>query len=78
MSSKESTEKMKKRRSLVEHVFGTMKYWMGKIPLKLRGRDKVSTEIRLYATAYNLKRLINIDPVDEILSKIMNYDWRTA
>jgi len=75
MSSKEATEKMKKRRSLVEHVFGTMKYLMGKIPLKLRGRAKVSTEINLYATVYNLKRLINIDPVAEILTKIMNYEW---
>jgi len=51
---------LKRRKAFVEHVFGVLKCWMGKIPLLLRGKKKVQTEINLYATAYNLKRLIKL------------------
>ena len=33
---------------------------MGKLPLLLRGKEKVQTEINLYTIAYNIKRFINI------------------
>ena len=66
------------RKTIVEHPFGTLKYWMGKIPLLLRGKEKVSTEINLYATAYNIKRLLNIEPFDNIMAKIIDYDWVSA
>jgi len=66
------------RRQLVEHPFGTIKYLMGKIQLKLRGKQKVSTEINLYTTVYNLKRLINIEPFELLIEKIENYAWKTA
>ncbi len=78
MSSKIGKTKMSLRRQLVEHPFGTIKYLMGKIPLKLRGREKVSTEINLYTTVYNLKRLINIEPIELLIEKIENYAWKTA
>ncbi len=71
-------EKMRLRRSIVEHPFGTIKYWMGKIPLLLRGLNKVSTEINIYTTAYNLKRLINIEAFESLSMKIQNYKWKTA
>jgi len=48
---------------------------MGKIPLLLRGLKKVSTEINLYTTVYNLKRLLNLESHEQISDKIMNYDW---
>jgi hypothetical protein len=35
------------RASVVEHVFGTIRYWMGQIPLLLRGEAKIQTEIDL-------------------------------
>jgi hypothetical protein len=57
----------------VEHPFGTIKYWMGQIPLLLRGKEKVQVEIDLYATCYNLKRLMNIEPIDKLMRKIA--DW---
>jgi transposase len=75
MSSKTSELKSKLRKALVEHPFGTIKYLMGKIPLKLRGKEKVSTEINLYTMAYNLKRLINLESFTNIDQKISIYEW---
>jgi transposase len=66
------------RKTLVEHPFGTIKYLMGKIPLKLRGKEKVSTEINLYTTVYNLKRLFNIEEFGDLIEIIENYRWKTA
>lgn len=60
MNSAEGKEKLIKRRSVAEHPFGTMKYYMGQIPLLLRGKKKVQTEMNLYAIGYNLKRYFNI------------------
>lgn len=73
-----SKEKINKRKTMVEHPFGTLKYWMGKIPLLLRGKEKVSTEINLYATAYNIKRLLNIESFNHIKGLIVGYDWVSA
>jgi len=60
MNSSEGKEKLIKRRSVAEHPFGTMKYYMGQTPLLLRGKKKVQTEMTLYAIGYNLKRYFNI------------------
>ena len=73
-----SKGKIDKRKTIVEHPFGTIKYWMGKIPLLLRGKEKVSTEINLYATAYNFLRLLNIESFESIVAKIKRYDWAIA
>lgn len=62
---------LRRRKAIVEHVFGVLKCWMGKIPLLLRGREKVQTEIDLYATAYNLKRLIKLLGFDGVKALIM-------
>jgi len=51
---------------------------MGKIPLLLRGLKKVTTEINIYTTVYNLKRLVNIEAFDSLMMKIENYKWKTA
>jgi transposase len=50
----------KKRSALVEHVFGTMKFWMGASAVLTRGWKSVSGEIDLTCLAYNFKRVINI------------------
>ena len=70
-----SKAKVNRRKTIVEHPFGTLKYWMGKIPLLLRGREKVPTEINLYATAYNIKRLLKIESFDNLMVLIAGYDW---
>ncbi len=51
---------IKKRSGIVEHVFGTLKTWMGKQHLLLRGLTKVKTEVNFYIIAYNIRRLINM------------------
>jgi len=78
MLSKLGKAKTAIRKTLVEHPFGTIKYLMGKIPLLLRGLKKVTTEVNLYVTVYNLKRLVNIDLFENLLMKIENYKWKTA
>lgn len=71
---KEYQELIRKRKSIVEHPFGTIKYWMGQIPLLLRGKEKVQAEIDLYATCYNIKRLTNMETTQLLLQKVLN--WR--
>jgi len=48
------------RRSTVEHVFGTLKHWMGSTHFLTRGLERVGTEMSLLVLAYNLKRVLNI------------------
>ena len=63
MHSAEGKQKLRIRRSVAEHPFGTMKYSMGQIPLLLRGGAKVQTEMNLYGIGYNLKRYFNLKTI---------------
>ncbi|HKT26559.1 IS1182 family transposase [Dyella sp.] len=53
-------EAMRVRRQTVEHVFGTLKAWMGSTHFLMRTLPKVATEMSLYVLAYNMKRVIKI------------------
>jgi transposase len=66
---------VKERKTIVEHPFGTIKHWMGKFPIRLRGKEKVQAEIDIFTTAYNLKRLINIENVENLFQVIQKYKW---
>ena len=70
----EFKEKFKTRKCVVEHPFGTMKYYMGQIPILLRGKEKVQVEMDLYSTAYNLTRLKNIEAVSVMLEKLAQWE----
>jgi len=48
------------RRRTIEHVFGTLKHWMGSTHFLTRGLQHVGTEMSLYVLAYNLKRVIKL------------------
>jgi transposase len=48
------------RRQTIEHVFGTLKHWMGSTHFLTRGLEHVGTEMSLQVLAYNLKRVINL------------------
>ena len=48
------------RRQTVEHVFGTLKSWLGTTPLLTKTLPKVRTEVSLAVLAYNMKRMIKI------------------
>lgn len=75
MLKPESKENMKKRKAIVEHPFGVIKWMMGLHHFLLRGKEKVQIELDLYATVYNIKRLINIEKMEILLKKIENYSW---
>jgi transposase len=51
---------MKIRRRTVEHVFGTLKHWMGSTHFLMKTLDHVPTEVSLHALAYNLKRVMQL------------------
>lgn len=78
MKSKEGKDKMRLRRSVSEHPFGTIKYWMGQIPLLTRGLKNVQTEVLIYTLAYNFKRLMSITEFDSIKNQIERYNWKMA
>lgn len=65
------------RKAIIEHVFGTIKMWMGKVPLLLTSQKKVQIEIDLYTTCYNLRRLFNIIAMPVLLRKLENYTLKT-
>ena len=44
----------------MEHVFGTLKAWLGTTPLLTRTLPRVRTEISVAVLAYNNKRMIKI------------------
>ena len=53
-------EAMTLRRCTVEHVFGTLKHWMGSTHFLTRRLRNVGTEMSLQVLAYNLKRVMSI------------------
>lgn len=78
MKEKESKEKIRLRKTIIEHPIGTIKLWFGKNPLLLRGIEKVKTEIRLVSFSYNLLRIFNIDGFEKLTEKIDKYNWKLA
>ena len=54
------TDAMTLRRRTVEHVFGTLKHWMGSTHFLTRTLEHVGTEMSLHVLAYNLKRVLQI------------------
>ena len=59
----------KKRGTIVEHPFGTIKRQFGYTYFLTRGLDSVNTEGSFICLAYNLKRLINILGVRELVRR---------
>ena len=56
----EMPDAMRARRSIVEHIFGTIKDWMGRSHFKTRRLAGAGTEMSLHVLAYNLKRAIAV------------------
>ncbi|MDB5876695.1 MAG: transposase [Variovorax sp.] len=55
------------RRKTVEHVFGTLKHWMGSTHFLTRTMPHVSTEMSLHVLAYNLKRVMRLLGAGELM-----------
>ena len=62
--------KMKQRRCTVEHVFGTLKFWMGSAHFLMKTLKHVGTEMSLHVLAYNLRRVINILGIADFMKMI--------
>lgn len=60
MQTDEAKAIIKKRGSIVEHPFGTIKRNLGWDHFLVRGKDKVSGENALIMFAYNFKRLLSL------------------
>lgn len=58
------------RRRTVEHVFGTLKSWMGSTHFLTRTLKNVRTEMSLSVLAYNKKRMIRMMGVPAMLEAI--------
>lgn len=78
LETENAQEKIKQRKTLVEHPFGTIKRMMGKLCFLLTSKVKVQIEVDLYSTVYNLKRLINIEDLEKLMVMVRNYDWKIA
>ena len=55
------------RKTIVEHVFGTLRNW-GHDSFLMRGLAKVRAEFSLSALVYNLRRVLNLRSVEQLLA----------
>jgi len=62
--------KIRNRKCVVEHPFGTMKRWQDGSYTLLMGKEKVSADIALMLLSYNIKRAINMLGVRILLEKM--------
>jgi transposase len=60
-------EAMTLRRRTVEHVFGTLKHWMGWTHFLMKTIKHVSTEMSLHVLAYNFKRVLSILGMEKMM-----------
>jgi transposase len=58
------------RQRTVEHVFGTLKAWMGSTHFLTRTLPRVRTEMSLQVLAYNLRRVIKILGAEELIAEM--------
>ena len=63
-------EIMRRRKAIIEHVFGTIKRGMGFTYFLCRGFKKVGAELSLTVLAYNLKRAINLLGVGKLIAAL--------
>lgn len=59
---------MRQRRETVEHMFGTIKSWMGATHFQMKTLKRAVTEMALHVLAYNLKRFISILGINQLMA----------
>ena len=67
---KAQPEKMKLRKQLCEHPFGTLKRWFGYTYFLVKGLEKVRCEWTLMTLAYNLKRVLNLVSFEKLMAAV--------
>jgi transposase len=63
-------EMIAQRKAIVEHPFGSIKFWQEQRAFMMRGLEKVRGEFHLSALAYNMKRAINIVGMERLLAAV--------
>jgi transposase len=63
-------EKIRGRKCVVEHPFGTVKRWCDGSYTLLIGKEKVGADITLSFLAYNIKRVINMIGTQEFIRRM--------
>jgi hypothetical protein len=63
-------EKLRQRKALVEHPFGTLKRWFGYTYFLVKGLEMVRAEWTLMTLAYNLKRVLNLVRLEKLLAMV--------
>jgi transposase len=63
-------EKMRLRKALCEHPFGTLKRWFGYTYFLVKGLEKVRCEWSLMTLAYNLKRVLNLVSFQKLMAAV--------
>jgi transposase len=67
---KPDKEKLKERKSIVEHPFGTIKRWNDGSYLLLVGNKGATADLALLFLGYNIKRAINMVGIEKIMEAI--------
>ncbi|MCG8330276.1 MAG: transposase, partial [Chitinophagales bacterium] len=73
---KANWEKYRRRQSIVEHPFGTMKRSWGYTYTLMKGKEKVGGEFGLIYTSYNFRRVVSILGVKEIIEQLKGRNLR--
>ncbi len=68
---KRHPEIMKKGKQIVEHPFGTIKFWNHQNAFLMKGLEKVRAEFSLSTLAYNMKRIINLVGVEKMIEALV-------
>jgi transposase len=63
-------EKMRLRKALVEHPFGTIKRWFGYTYFFVKGLAMVRAEWTLMTLSYNLKRVLNLVSFEALMAAV--------
>lgn len=63
-----------RRKELVEHCFGTIKFWWGQAAFLTRSLEMVRAEFSLSCLGYNLRRVLNLVSVPKLLAALRG-EW---
>ena len=63
-------DRMRIRRAVVEHPFGTLKYWMGSTHFLTKTLNRTNTEMSLHVLAYNMKRAMKLVGIKQLIEAI--------
>jgi transposase len=62
---------LRKRNTVVEHPYGTVKRWHGAGYLLTKGKQKAAAEMGLSFLAYNFRRVVNLLGVNGLMEMIL-------